>query len=83
MLTVTDELGIDLCDTEPTLLTREVAEWADVVSTMGCGDKALRFRRRLHRPGPPRTAGRPVDEVRATRDDFTRRIDQLLTERDA
>src|SRR3954451_18680625 len=33
-----DELGIDLRGQTPKLLTRELAEWADVVVTMGCGD---------------------------------------------
>ena len=32
------ELGIDLADRRPQLLTRELAEQADVVVTMGCGD---------------------------------------------
>jgi len=34
-----DELGIDLRDRRPKLLDRADAEWADVVVTMGCGDK--------------------------------------------
>src|ERR671937_545846 len=32
------ELGIDLSGEIPKELTREQAEWADVVVTMGCGD---------------------------------------------
>ena len=84
VLTVMDELGIDLRDQEPKLLTREMAEWADVVVTMGCGDECPFV------PGVryidwdlPDPSGRPVDEVRATRDDISRRIDQLLSELDA
>ncbi|MDX8150208.1 arsenate reductase ArsC [Patulibacter brassicae] len=84
VLEVMDELGIDLRDQEPKLLTREMAEWADVVVTMGCGDKCPFV------PGVryidwdlPDPSGRPVDEVRATRDDISRRIDQLLAELDA
>src|ERR1039457_3363643 len=34
-----DELGLDLSGRTPQLLTRELAEWADVVVTMGCGDE--------------------------------------------
>lgn len=34
-----DELGIDLRDRRPKLLSSEDAEWADVVVTMGCGDQ--------------------------------------------
>jgi len=33
------ELGIDLADRTPQLLTRELADQADVVITMGCGDQ--------------------------------------------
>ena len=32
------ELDIDLSDRRPQLLTRELAEQADLVVTMGCGD---------------------------------------------
>ena len=32
------ELGLDLADRRPQALTRELAERADVVVTMGCGD---------------------------------------------
>jgi arsenate reductase len=35
---VMGELGIDLSDEVPKELTREQAEWADVVVAMGCGD---------------------------------------------
>ena len=33
------ELGIDLTDRAPQLLTRELAEQVDLVITMGCGDQ--------------------------------------------
>jgi arsenate reductase len=33
------EVGIDLADRRPRLLTRELAEQADIVVTMGCGDQ--------------------------------------------
>jgi arsenate reductase (thioredoxin) len=78
------ELGIDLSGRTPLLLTRELAEWADVVVTMGCGDECPFV------PGVryidwelPDPAGRPVEEVRATRDEIDRRVTQLLTELDA
>ena len=38
VLEVMSELGIDLSDRVPRKLTRELAEQADVVVTMGCGD---------------------------------------------
>ena len=66
------------------LLTRELAERADVVVTMGCGDACPYI------PGKryvdwelPDPAGRPIAEVRATRDEIARRVDELLGELDA
>jgi protein-tyrosine-phosphatase len=34
-----EELGFDLAGRRPRGLTTELAEWADVVVTMGCGDE--------------------------------------------
>ncbi len=83
VVAVMDELGIDLSGRTPQLLTRELAEWADVVVTMGCGDQCPLV------PGVryvdwelPDPAGRPVDEVRATRDEIDRRVHGLLHELD-
>ena len=53
------ELGIDLADRRPQLLTRELAEQADVVVTMGCGDMPVHPRQALHRLGAPRPTGPP------------------------
>jgi arsenate reductase (thioredoxin) len=38
-LPVTRELGIDLADRRPQQLTRELAQRANVVVTMGCGEQ--------------------------------------------
>jgi protein-tyrosine-phosphatase len=77
------ELDIDLADREPKLLTRELAEQADVVVTMGCGDECPYI------PGKryidwdlEDPKGRPVDEVRETRDDIERRVRELVAELD-
>ncbi|MEA2466274.1 MAG: hypothetical protein QOJ57_400 [Thermoleophilaceae bacterium] len=78
---VMGELGVDLSDRVPRLLTREDAEWADVVVTMGCGDECpyIPGRRYLDWDlADPK--GRPRDEVRATRDEIARRVDALLRE---
>jgi hypothetical protein len=79
-----DELGINLRDQSPSSPTREMAEWADVVVMMGRGGKCPFV------PGVryvdwdlPDPFGRPVDEVRATGNDFSGRNDQLLAELDA
>jgi protein-tyrosine-phosphatase len=78
------ELGIDLAGRRPQLLTRELAEQADVVVTMGCGDQCPYI------PGKryidwdlPDPAGRPLDEVRATRDEIGKRVQALVAELDA
>jgi arsenate reductase (thioredoxin) len=75
------ELDIDLSDRRPELLTRELAEQADVVVTMGCGDACPYI------PGKryiewelPDPQDRPLEEVRAIRDDIARRIDSLLAD---
>ncbi len=78
------ELGIDLADRRPQLLTRELAEQADVVVTMGCGDQCpvIPGKRyidwELEDP-----KGRPVEEVRGTRDEIARRVGELLAQLDA
>jgi arsenate reductase len=73
------ELDIDLAERKPQLLTRELAEQADVVVTMGCGDACPYI------PGKqyvdwdlPDPKGRPIAEVRATRDEISRRVAALL-----
>jgi arsenate reductase (thioredoxin) len=80
---VMGELGIDLADRRPQLLTRELAADADVVVTMGCGDECPYI------PGKryvewelPDPKGRPIDEVRATRDEIDRRVRALIDELD-
>ena len=77
------ELGIDLSDRRPQRLSRELAEQADVVVTMGCGDACPYI------PGKryvdweiPDPKGRPIDEVRATRDDIAGRVQALVAELD-
>jgi arsenate reductase len=74
---------IDLSDRKPRLLTRELAEQADVVVTMGCGDQCPYI------PGKryidwdlPDPRGRPIDEVRTTRDDIAQRVAELVAELD-
>jgi arsenate reductase (thioredoxin) len=75
------ELGIDLSARVPHLLADEDAEWADVVVTMGCGDKCPYI------PGKryidwelPDPKGQPLEEVRRTREEIESRVTQLLEE---
>jgi arsenate reductase (thioredoxin) len=79
VVAVMRELGLDLSDRAPRRLTTELAQWADVVVTMGCGDECpyIPGKRYLDWDLPdPR--GRPVEEVRATRDAIKERVDGLL-----
>jgi arsenate reductase (thioredoxin) len=77
------ELGIDLAGRVPRELTREDAEWADVVVTMGCGDECPYI------PGKryvdwdlPDPKGLPLGQVREVRDEIQRRIAGLVAELD-
>jgi arsenate reductase len=83
-IAVMGELGIDLSERTPKGLSDELAEWADVMVTMGCGDACPFI------PGKryidwdlPDPKGRPLDEVRAVRDRIERLVDGLVDELDA
>jgi protein-tyrosine-phosphatase len=84
VIAVMRELDIDLSDRTPRKLTRELAEQADVVVTMGCGDQCPYI------PGKryvdwdlPDPSDRPLEQVRATRDDIAQRVQALVTDLDA
>jgi arsenate reductase len=77
------EVGVDLSDRTPRALTRELAEWADVVVTMGCGDECPYIPGRRYLDWElDDPAGRPAAEVRATRDEIARRVAALVAELD-
>ncbi len=81
VIEVMGELGIDLSQRLPRKLSTDDSLWADVVVTMGCGDECP------YVPGvryldweldDPK--GRPLEEVRATRDEIERRVTELVDE---
>jgi arsenate reductase len=79
----TAELGIDLAGRVPHQLSREDAEWADVVVTMGCGDECPYIPgKRYLEWDLPDPKGRPLEEVRASRDEIERRVTELVDELD-
>ena len=83
VLEVMSELGIDLSGRRPRGLTRELAEDADVVVTMGCGDECPYIPGKRYLDWDlPDPKGRPVEEVRATRDEIARRVEELVKELD-
>jgi protein-tyrosine-phosphatase len=80
---VMQELDIDLSDRHPQLLTAELAQQADVIVTMGCGDACPYI------PGKryidwdlPDPKGRPLEQVRAIRDEIEQRVGMLAAELD-
>ncbi len=78
------ELGIDLSDRQPQRLTVELARQADVIVTMGCGDACPYIPGKRYidwELADPK--GRPLDEVRVTRDEIDHRVTELLTELDS
>src|SRR4051794_27565641 len=78
---VMDEVGIDLSAEVPERLSREQAEWADVVVTMGCGDECPYIPGKRYLDWDLEDPkGRPLEEVRATRDEISERIDALIAE---
>jgi arsenate reductase (thioredoxin) len=78
------ERGVDLSDRVPHALERADAEWADVVVTMGCGDACPYIPGKRYVEWELRDpAGRPVEEVRAIRDEIAALVDGLISELDA
>ncbi|MFV0535567.1 MAG: arsenate reductase ArsC [Cumulibacter sp.] len=75
------EVGIDIADQTPALLSDRTVRASDVVITMGCGDACPIF------PGKryldwvlPDPAGLGVEAVRPIRDEIKMRVHQLLKE---
>ena len=78
------EVEFDIAVNRPQKLTDDLAQWADVVVTMGCGDECPYI------PGKryidwdlTDPADKSLAEVRAIRDDIGRRVADLLVELDA
>jgi protein-tyrosine-phosphatase len=77
------ELGIHLADRRPQPLTNELAERADVIVTMGCGDSCPYFPGKRYLDWDlPDPKGQPVDAVRALRDEIGHRVEALVDELD-
>jgi protein-tyrosine-phosphatase len=84
VVAVMGELGIDIAQARPRRLTDDLAERADVIVTMGCGDSCPYF------PGKryvdwdlPDPKGQPLEAVRETREEIGRRVAGLIAELDA
>jgi len=75
------EVGIDIADQQPTILTTEAVEASDVVITMGCGDACPIFPGKRYLDWALEDpAGKGVEAVRPIRDGIESRIRGLLAE---
>jgi protein-tyrosine-phosphatase len=78
------EEGVDLSRRVPRILTDELARWADVVVTMGCGDACPVIPGRHYvdwELTDPKDL--PIADVRRIRDDIKVRVAALVEELDA
>ena len=78
------EIGIDLADAQPTLLTNDMVQAADRIITVGCAVDAdacpAIFIKGVTDWGLPDPKGQSLERVRAIRDDIVARVDMLLDE---
>ena len=78
------ELDIDISDRKPRLLTTELADAADVIVTMGCGDACPYIPGKRYLDWDlPDPKGLPVADVRALRDEIAQRVEGLVRDLDS
>ena len=79
VLAVMQEVGIDLSNAKPQKLTDDLAREAQLLITMGCGDKCPYVPGLRRDDWPLRDPkGLPTEEVRAIREDIKGRVQALL-----
>ncbi|GAA2245858.1 arsenate reductase ArsC [Rarobacter faecitabidus] len=75
------ELGIDISDEAPKVLTADAARASDVVITMGCGDACPFFPGKRYEDWKlADPAGQGIDAVRPIRDEIQARVATLIGE---
>ena len=75
------EVGIDIADQQPKILTADAVQASDVVITMGCGDACPIFPGKRYEDWElDDPAGQGIEAVRPIRDDIRTRVDGLLAE---
>ena len=73
------EIGIDLSGAKPQKLTEELAREAQLLITMGCGDKCPYVPGLRRDDWPLRDPkGKPIEEVRVIRDEIRDRVQLLV-----
>jgi arsenate reductase (thioredoxin) len=81
VLTAMREVGIDLSNAKPQKLTEELTRDAQLLVTMGCGDKCPYVPGLRREDWPLRDPkGQPMEEVRAIRDVIRVRVQSLLAQ---
>jgi arsenate reductase (thioredoxin) len=79
VLVMMQEVGIDLSEARPQKLTEELARSAELLITMGCGDKCPYVPGLRRDDWPLRDPkGLPADEVRMIRDEVKARVTNLI-----
>ncbi len=79
-----EEVGINIADNQPKVLTDEAVLASDYVITMGCGDKCPFFPGKIYRDwvlADP--AGQDIEMVRQVRDEIKEHVLALVAEIDA
>lgn len=75
------EVGIDIANNTPKVLTVEAVKESDVVITMGCGDACPIFPGKRYEDWELQDpAGQDIETVRQIRDEIKSRIENLLAE---
>ena len=75
------ELGIDIADQQPKILTPDSVQASDVVITMGCGDACPYYPGKRYEDWKlDDPAGQGIEPVRVIRDEIKGRIEALLAE---
>jgi arsenate reductase (thioredoxin) len=73
------EIGVDLSGARPRRLTRELADGASVLVTMGCGDECPYVPGLVVRDWPLEDPkGKGIERVRTIREDIRRRVESWL-----
>lgn len=79
VLAAMQETGIDLSNAKPQKLTDDLAREAQLLITMGCGDKCPYVPGLRREDWPLKDPkGLPIEEVRVIRDDIKGRVQALL-----
>lgn len=83
-VTAMKEIGIDISMQKPTLLTKEMAERAEKVITMGCMDNAscplflLEDKSKMKDWAIEDPRGKPVEKFREVRDTIKKKVEDML-----